>query len=354
VLFGAAPESRAAIEQARFSVIADGPLATVPGRILRVRAPAGMGERTALRRLATAAPGATLARNDRYRSFLRPASRSTAAPGRAILLNAAVGCAVGVTIAMVDTDVDAAHPALAGASISRMTLRAPDRAPSSARHGTAVASMLVGRESGPAPGLAPAARLVAVDAFHRDGAGQDATDAFDLARALDLLATQEAAVINLSLTGPDNAVLERLVARLVADGRRLVAAAGNDGPRARPSYPAAYPGVLAVTAVDAEGAPWRRAARGAHVAFAALGVDLGLAGRNGAAEPYTGTSFAAPAVSAMIAAESLSQRPSGPSVAEWLARLAEDRGEPGRDAVYGFGLLKPADACNAVAKAAQD
>lgn len=359
VLFDVGPEARGALERARFAVLADGPLTTAAGRILRVRAPEGMGARTALRRLTAAAPSATVARNDIYRSFLRPAARAQGRAARSVTLTASVGCAAGATVAMVDTDVDPRHPALAGAAISRMAMRAPDRRPSTSRHGTAVASMLVGREDGPAPGLAPGLRLVVVDAFHADASGQDATDAFDLARALDLLANQEASVINLSLTGPDNAVLARVVAQLVGNGRALVAAAGNDGPKAKPLYPAAYSGVIAVTAVDVAGVPWRRAARGAHVAFAAMGVDLALAGRKGEAESYSGTSFAAPAVSAMIAAKGIAPG-DGPAAAqrasalyEGLAALAEDKGERGRDPVYGHGVLQPGDACRFANKPAQ-
>ena len=360
VLFDVSPEARGAVEQARFAVLAEGPLTIAAGRILRVRAPEGMGARTALRRLTEAAPSATVARNDSYRSFLRPAARAQRRAARSVTLTASVGCAAGATVAMIDTDVDTRHPALAGAAISRMAMRAPDRRPSTSRHGTAVASMLVGREGGPAPGLAPGLRLVAIDAFHADASGQDATDAFDLARTLDLLANQEASVINLSLTGPDNPVLALMVARLIESGRTLVAAAGNEGPKAKPLYPAAYPGVIAVTAVDAAGAPWRRAARGDHVAFAAYGVDLALAGRHGEAEPYSGTSFAAPAVSAMVAAKSMGVTGSATAmqasrnVSERLAALAQDRGEPGRDPVYGHGVLQPADACRFAGKPVQE
>lgn len=342
VAFNVDPEARAAITRERLVIVAEGPLTTQPGAVLRLRAPEGMGQRTALRRLAQIAPGAIVARNDRYRSFLRPASQgSRVRSGRS--LTAAVTCVAGATIAMIDTAVDLQHPALTGTDINIVPLRAADRRPSASRHGTAVASMLVGKEGGPAPGLAPAARLVAVDAFHRDAAGNDATDAFDLVRALDFLANQQVNVINLSLAGPDNPVLANMIALLIERGRTIVAAAGNDGPKAQPLFPAAYPGVIAVTAVDEAGRPWRRAAIGRHVAFAALGVDLSLAGRGGGAEAYTGTSFAAPVVSAMIAAKSL--RADGLSLKDRLVAIARDRGEPGRDPVYGHGIVEPSDAC---------
>jgi subtilisin family serine protease len=317
-----------------------------------------MNQRAAARRLGEVAPGTIIARNDRYRSFRLSTSREArTAKGR--VLTASVSCAAGASIAMIDTDVDLAHPALAGSDIRRLAARAADRQASSSRHGTAVASMLVGRTESIAPGLAPGARLIAIDAFHRDASGQDATDAFDLARALDLLSGEDAQIINLSLTGPENGVIGRIVDVLLGQGRVIVAAAGNDGPRAKPLYPAAYPGVIAVTAVDGEGKPWRRAARGDHIAFAAMGVDLALAGRNGGAEAHTGTSFAAPAVAAMIAGKSTSViRVAGDKPVETmtgrLAAVARDTGAPGRDPVFGFGILNPADACRTAAKPARE
>lgn len=72
--------------------------------------------------------------------------------------------------------------------------------------------------------------------------------------ALSRLAETGAQVINLSFAGPPNEVLERSIAELVSEkGIVLVAAAGNSGPQSGPQYPAAYPDVIAVTAVDREG-----------------------------------------------------------------------------------------------------
>jgi subtilisin family serine protease len=302
-----------------------------------------MGRETALRRIAGLAPGAVVAANDRFRSFARPSGRRGES-GRPV--SHQLSCASDTVIGMIDTRVDGAHPALSGARIIRLTTRAPDRPESSAGHGTAVASMLVGRRGGAAPGLAPEARLVAVDAFHTGGGG-DMTDAFDLARAIDLLATQDVRIINMSLTGPQNAVLGAAVAAIQSRGSIVVAAAGNDGPRAKPLYPAAYPGVVAVAAVEATGTPWRRSARGDHIAFSAEGVGIALAGRAGGAEPHSGTSFAAPVVSAMLAGE---QARAGGG-ADWeaitrrLADMAEDGGEPGRDPVFGHGIVRPERGC---------
>jgi hypothetical protein len=81
-------------------------------------------------------------------------------------------------------------------------------------------------------------------------------------------------VINMSLAGPRNAILDRLIRDAVASGRTIVAAAGNGGPTAPPAYPAAVPGVIAVTAVDKNRQVYRLAQRGRHIAVSAYGVDV--------------------------------------------------------------------------------
>lgn len=247
---------------------------------------------------------------------------------------------------MIDTGIDPQHPALAGAALRRLEMRGAGRQPSGMRHGTAVASLIVGVPGGPTPGIAPKVKLLAIDAFHRDSSGADATDVYDLARALDFVAALEARVINLSLTGPDNPVISVAIVAVQERGKLIVAAAGNQGPRARPVYPAAYPGVIAVAALDRDGKPWRHSARGEHIEFAAEGVGLSLAGRNGQAEVFSGTSFSAPIVTAMLAAKIKFDPAAGPDrFREDLIRLAADRGDPGRDPVYGHGALDPQDAC---------
>lgn len=343
VVWAASATAPASIERAGFRIVARGALSIANGEALRVRAPAGLGRDTALRRLTAAAPGAAVAENALYRSIARPSGARRGEPGRPVAH--VVSCATGATVAMIDTALDRSHPALSGAALVALTVRAPDRQPSSTSHGTAVASMLIGRRDGPAPGLAPGARLIAVDAFHRSGGG-DASDVFDLVRAIDLVTTQDARLINMSLTGPENAVVGAAIAAVQQRGAIVVAAAGNEGPRAKPLYPAAYPGVVAVSAVDDAGQPWRRSARGAHIAFAAEGVGVALAGRAGGAEPHTGTSFAAPVVTAMLAGklQRLGSDDAG-ALTSRLAAIARDSGEPGRDPVFGHGIVLPQDGC---------
>jgi subtilisin family serine protease len=108
-------------------------------------------------------------------------------------------------------------------------------------------------------------------------------------------------VVTISLVGPPNPLLARVVAAAQARGVIVVAAVGNDGPAAPPAYPASYPGVIAVTGVDARGRVLIEAGRAAHLDYAAPGADMVSADRAGRLAPVRGTSFAAPLVAGVIA-----------------------------------------------------
>jgi subtilisin family serine protease len=191
---------------------------------------------------------------------------------------------------------------------------------------------------------------VAVDAFYRRGSDERA-DVFTLIDALGQLSERGVGVINLSLAGPPNTVLEEVVRRLV--GERdivLVAAVGNDGPRADPAFPAAYPEVIAVTAVDRDRVVYRRAIRGPHVDLAAPGVAVWTAASISGARWKTGTSYAVPFVTA-AAAILREMRPelTAPEVGPELLGLANDLGDPGPDPVFGAGLLALGTLCEEAA-----
>jgi subtilisin family serine protease len=139
-------------------------------------------------------------------------------------------------------------------------------------------------------------------------------------------------------------LLERVVASLVKRGHVIVAAGGNEGPAAPPMYPAAYQGVIGVTAVDANHKVLLEACRGKHVHFAARGADLkGAALSPDGWAPIRGTSFAAPLVAMLFAT-----RVSVPDAAQreralaQLASEARDLGRAGRDEIYGVGEVGPA------------
>jgi hypothetical protein len=238
-------------------------------------------------------------------------------------------------IGIVDTQVATDHAALAGQAIETVALRRASERPSRSDHGTAVAALLVGASSSDTPGILPAASLIAVDPYHRAGRG-DRADAYMVARAIDLLVARKPAAINLSLAGPANDVLKLAVAEGAGDGIPIIAAAGNNGPKAAPLFPAAYDQVTAVTAIDTDGKPYRRAAQGAHIDFAAPGVGIEVAAARGRMR-VSGTSFAAPFIAAAYAA------------ARDPAQLVGDAGAPGRDPVFGHGVLDPAKICEPLA-----
>lgn len=255
-------------------------------------------------------------------------------------------CGGGIRIGMIDTAINADHDALLGSRIEVKRLAAEKLPPSDMQHGTAVAALLVGNRSGKSPGLLPEAELIAVDTFHRLGRHGDVSDAYSIVKALDYLDSRKVEIVNMSLTGPANAVLEDAVARLSDKGVILVAAAGNDGPKAKPVYPAAFPEVVAVTAVDRQKRPYRRAARGPHIDLAAPGVNVWIAASVKGTKPRTGTSFAAPFVTAAIALAHKKEPVSDKAAAlSRLTKAAEDLGEPGHDDIFGWGLLNPAGLC---------
>jgi len=213
-------------------------------------------------------------------------------------------CGPVPSIGLIDTGIDRDHEALKGQSIEILSIPKLGGSPSQRDHGTAMAALLIGRSDSSAPGLLPEASVVAVDAFRRDEGTADRTDVTSLVVALEALAERNVRVVNMSLSGPPNEVLRSAVAAAQAKGMIIVAAAGNKGAGAEPSYPAAYPGVIAVTAVDRNLNVYRRATRGEYVDLSAPGVDLWVAASGHGGTVKSGTSYAVPFVAAAAAVES--------------------------------------------------
>ncbi|MEQ1493570.1 MAG: S8 family serine peptidase, partial [Terricaulis sp.] len=137
------------------------------------------------------------------------------------------------------------------------------------------------------------------DVFGPSRAGQPYASASAIIAAMRWMVESGVPVINISIEGPRNPILESIVAEAARNGHVIVAAAGNGGPLAHPAYPGAYDGVVAVTAVDANGRAYIRANRGEYISFAALGVDVPVDAQDGNVS-VTGTSFAAPLVAAQL------------------------------------------------------
>jgi hypothetical protein len=256
-----------------------------------LRVPARLSARAALRRLMQAAPGL----GADYDHIYEPAGGPLLpAAGAALAAAAPPHMPAGRTIVMIDGGV-AAHPSLAGATILQQGFAG---AAKPTGHGTAVASLLVGRE-GAFRGAAGGARLFVADVY---GGSPAAGSASAIVRALAWGASKQPHAISISLVGPGNLLLQRAIAILAGRGIPMAAAVGNDGPAAPVQYPAAYPGVTAVTAVDARERALPEAGRAARLDFAAPGSDMAAALPGRGYAKVRGTSFATPLVAARLAA----------------------------------------------------
>ena len=246
-----------------------------------------------------------------------------------------------LSLGLIDTMVDQSHAAFLAGNILIRDL-VPYERTRPRDHGTAVASILVGDEPGVFRGMVPSARLYAASVFFEISPGKTVATTESLILALDWLLRKKVRVINMSLSGPPNKLLEAAVRRVAEKGGVIIAAVGNGGAASSPLYPAAYPGVVAVTAVDQEQHVYLRANRGSHVAFSAPGVDIPVARAGGGYQAQSGTSLAAPFVSAVIAdMMNRHERQSPRDTLETLQKNSLDLGAPGFDNIYGHGLIRP-------------
>ena len=331
---------------AGFSIVRVLSLDTLAIRIVVLDAPHGTATPRALRLLRRLDPTGEYDFNNIYTQ----SGRSVAARGAAALPQGAVAAgaptppdparqaeaARAMSVGLIDGGVGTTQPVFGGAIIHRYGCGG---AVIPSPHGTEVASLLVGR-SAQFGGAAAGATLYAADVY----CGQPTGGAVDaIAAALAWLAGQSVPVINVSLVGPPNALLQQVIARLVSRGVLLVAAVGNDGPAAPPLYPAAYPGVIGVTAVDARRRVIFEAERGPQVMFAAPGADIPAATVPTGFEEVRGTSFAAPLVAGLLAEKLYGTDGSDPAAGraaiDALARAAVHLGSPGRNDVFGYGLV---------------
>lgn len=271
--------------------------------MLTLRAPAGMPTRRALRRLREADPQGVY---DFDHLHLELGAALTIAGF------AQSGVSGGPRIGLVDSGVNASvHVAAQRAFATEQPVAGP--------HGTMIAGLI--------SSAAPGARIYAADIY---GGAPTGGASSALARALGWLGAENVAVINVSLVGPRNRVVEAVVARMVARGFVIVAAVGNDGPAAAPLFPASYDGVVGVTGVDAHDRVLVEAGRGAQVDFAAIGVQARA----------RGTSYAAPIVAARLAARlSAPGASAAQSAMDAMRGDARDLGARGRDDIYGYGLI---------------
>ena len=252
-------------------------------------------------------------------------------------------CTKNVRIGVIDTSFDLAHPAFKGIKSVRGEFLNGEQPSPYDWHGTAVLSLLAGDPKSGTPGLVPDATYVLAVAFRSDVNGNASTDTVRLLAALDWMDQQDVDIVNMSFSGPKDAALAKAIERMSKKGVTFIAAAGNMGPTAPASYPAAYPHVVAVTAVNRKGINYKSANRGTYIDVAAPGVDI-LTALPKAQQGYrTGTSFAVPFITAIMAAKvgdarlvDAAYRPLEPDDISDIAM--RDLGPPGPDPIYGKGL----------------
>jgi hypothetical protein len=294
------------------------------------KAPAGMSTQKALLALRAADHAGVYEYNHIYVGGGDLPDTAEIAPGSPVQDSAAQS---RVRVGLLDTGVDLTHPVFLKSVVHTWGC---GRRVFPEAHGTAVASLLMGR-SDTFHGVEPGAELYAADVYCGAPTG-GAVDA--LVAALGWLVQEKVPVINISLVGPRNALLEQVIAVLIDNGFLIVAAVGNDGPAAPPLYPASYARVVGVTAVDARRRVLIEAAQGPQVMFAAVGADMRVAGAHHTYAAVRGTSFAAPIVAALLAAHLTSPDAAAAAAAlDTLVQSAIDLGAPGKDLTYGYGMV---------------
>lgn len=308
---------------AGFAIIRDERIEGLDIRSITLRPPEGWSLRKAMAELRRIAPKGDFAPNHIHLP-------SGGAPSDAADSPLATGEAGASPIGLIDGGV-ARHPAI-GAAEQRGFARG---APIASGHGTAVASLIVGK--GVVRGGSPGASLLVADVYGRDPTGGNAAA---IARAIGWMAARRVAVVTVSLVGPPNPLLARTVSAAQARGIQIVAAVGNDGAAAPPAYPASYPGVIAVTGVDGRDRPLIEAGRSLHLDYAAPGADMAAASPNGRLAPVRGTSYAAPLVAGRLASLYPATNPARRATAlAALDREARDLGKRGPDKLFGRGLV---------------
>jgi subtilisin family serine protease len=313
-----------------FQIQSDQTLQPLGDRVVTLLVPPRLGTRRALRDLRDADPGGSY---DFDHLFVTTQTGPPLVHDDADAAHA-LPVAIDVRVGLIDGGVDAEHPVFA---TRRPELSGCDSTPVPSAHGTAVASLFVGR-SPEFHGAAPGARLVALDVYC--GTGAPGGRVRDIVVALGQLMAANVRVINMSVVGPDNAVLAAVVRKVVAASIVIVAASGNDGPNAPPLYPAAYPGVVAVTAVDAHEKLLLEASGGEHVRFAAPGADMLAATLGGQYAAVRGTSFAAPLVAGLIARlVAREDTVAVERIVQELAAMAADHGGGARDRRHHYELV---------------
>ncbi|MEQ9199640.1 MAG: S8 family serine peptidase, partial [Rhodospirillales bacterium] len=232
---GSASQIRSAVQALGFAVTGSDELPRLDITVAEIAVPGNRTARDVLAVLRQKAPGLI----SDYNHLFAEAVGSVDSP-RSFMgwPRSTAQCGAGTLIGMIDGSVDATHPAFKSSDLVVESFIGNRHNPGSHDHGTAVASILVG---GPDwGGILPGAKLFAANIFYEKQDGKRAASARALTQSLNWLLDNRVQVINLSIAGPDNAVIRKIVEAAARRGIVMVAAAGNGGRSAAPAFPAAY------------------------------------------------------------------------------------------------------------------
>ncbi|SDZ92340.1 S8 family serine peptidase [Alkalimonas amylolytica] len=309
-------------------LVAEQHLAALDSQLLTLQLPPELDSHQALTERLSELKPPGLDRNHIYRLQSGNASARTATV--AARQEAAL-CQQPATLGLIDTAIDRQHPQWQQRVRFQSQSFVAEELEQPLSHGTAVASRLTQQFDQPLT-------VYHAAVFYQDKQQRQGTTLQSLLQALNWQAQQGVQVINMSLTGPDNQALRRAIEQLWQGSTYLVAAVGNAGPQAQPLYPAAYPEVLAVTAVNEQMQLYRWAVQGEHIAFAAAGDQVMVADSQGGYRLDSGTSLAAPVAAAWLAC-ALAETGDYTAALAQLKRVAIPAPGPHNTAGYGYGVL---------------
>ncbi len=244
-----------------------------------------------------------------------------------------------IVVAVVDTGVDMKHPEFKDKLVAGHNfINNSNRPQDDNGHGTHVSGIIAARTNNNAgvAGMSWNSKIMPVKAIGSDGSGT----AFDIAQGIYWATDHGASVINLSVGNYTPSAALKEACRYAYDHNVvLVAASGNDNSD-QPSYPAAYPEVIAVAAVDHLKNRAEFSNYGDYVAVAAPGVDIPSTYIDSDYAALSGTSMACPHVTALASLiRSVKPDLAVDDVIMLIKQTAADLGKPGKDPMYGYGLI---------------
>jgi type VII secretion-associated serine protease mycosin len=256
----------------------------------------------------------------------------------------------GVTVAVVDTGVDATHPDLSGSVMPGIDLTntGVDGTVDSKGHGTAMAGLIAahGNDGNGALGISPRAKVLPVRVANT---GQ--LDAKAVLEGIKYATRQGVQVISLSLATGGGSELRQAVSDAIATNIVVVAAAGNLPDDKTLVAPAGYDGVIAVGGSTQNGEHEKTSTTGAGILISAPATDVVSTAPGGKYRAGTGTSDSTAIVSGVVALiRAKYPKLTVKQVTEAITSTAADKGDPGRDSLFGYGIVNPVAA---LAKAGQ-